>query len=678
MAFQHVALANPAVIAPRLQKKTRIGPANDPLEREADEVADTVLGMTDTSLSVSSGPAQVSRKCATCEEEGKLQRKSVGTNMVQAHAPPIVHDVVSAPGRPLDSAARAYFEPRFGRDFSDVRVHAGPAAEQSAKDINAKAYTFGSHIVFDSGEYGTDTSEGKRLLAHELAHVVQQKHAERSVQRDTQPVKSAPQSVNPIGALFPNIAPDVSKRFSVRVLTEAGFQALSGVLVATIPQKRVLSPAEAGLDSDSSRGGGAGAALSAAIVFGPRPTLPLPLGSTGVLWSADAHLSQFAVVRQQNPALAFLFGDSTLKTYGFRANLARHALSTAESAPFLYGSAGGPFKASLNRGAAGGYVNDAVFPYVPVKGGSVAVYAQGGAQDLAGAEQLTACMAEAGKTGKLDGVYRFSTPPRDSPAFDRAFGKGAAADPNFQPPEIINCLNEANASKLSVQALQGRDLIMQINGRQVNVRTATYVDTGETVPGMLPGAAKSMREYVKPGNVIPEMQGLTRQPITSGMWLRGLTGVVRGGGLVMLVYNLDRTIGRYQEASEYDKPLVVGEEATLFTAGMLGSLLGQVIGEAVICAGLGPGFALCMIATSMVGGALATGAAEDLAHNVGTSFQTIAELHRQRKLLPGIMDRATQVLGTEQQKQILKDFKKLEDDKSDNPERPNGFNVFEF
>jgi hypothetical protein len=85
-----------------------------------------------------------------------------------------------------------------------------------------------------------------------------------------------------------------------------------------------------------------------------------------------------------------------------------------------------------------------------------------------------------------------------------------------------------------------------------------------------------------------------------------------------------------------------------------------------------------MIGVSAIGGALATGAADDLAHDVGATFQTIAELQRQRKLLPGIMDSATKVLGTEQQKQILKDFKKLEDDKSDNPERPSGFTILNF
>src|SRR6185503_10528059 len=77
-------------------------------------------------------------------------------------------------GAPLPEAARRQFEPRFGADFSDVRVHTGPEAAASARELNAHAYTFGSDIVFGDGAYNPDTGSGRRLLAHELTHVVQQ------------------------------------------------------------------------------------------------------------------------------------------------------------------------------------------------------------------------------------------------------------------------------------------------------------------------------------------------------------------------------------------------------------------------------------------------------------------------------------------------------------------------
>jgi hypothetical protein len=84
-----------------------------------------------------------------------------------------VRDVLHSPGQALDQDTRAFMEPRFGYDFSSVRVHSGPAAEQSAREMNAHAYTVGHDIVMGAGQLAPATDEGKRLLAHELTHVVQ-------------------------------------------------------------------------------------------------------------------------------------------------------------------------------------------------------------------------------------------------------------------------------------------------------------------------------------------------------------------------------------------------------------------------------------------------------------------------------------------------------------------------
>ncbi len=86
--------------------------------------------------------------------------------------PPIVHDVLRSPGQPLDLATRGFMEPRFGHDFSHVHVHADPGAAGSAVSIGARAYTVGHHVVFGAGEYRPGTADGRRLLAHELSHVV--------------------------------------------------------------------------------------------------------------------------------------------------------------------------------------------------------------------------------------------------------------------------------------------------------------------------------------------------------------------------------------------------------------------------------------------------------------------------------------------------------------------------
>ncbi len=89
-------------------------------------------------------------------------------------APPIVHEVIGTAGQPLGPGVRSFFEPRFGHDFSNVRVHTGQKAGESARLVNANAYTVGSHVVFAAGCNQFDRQNGLHLLAHELSHVVQQ------------------------------------------------------------------------------------------------------------------------------------------------------------------------------------------------------------------------------------------------------------------------------------------------------------------------------------------------------------------------------------------------------------------------------------------------------------------------------------------------------------------------
>jgi len=114
-------------------------------------------------------------ECAECRQKrlGIMQRAAVNTSPTSA-VPPIVHDVFNSPGQPLHAGTRAFMEPRFGHDFSQVRVHTDARAAESARAVNALAYTVGRDVVFGKGEYEPGTSEGKRLMAHELTHVVQQ------------------------------------------------------------------------------------------------------------------------------------------------------------------------------------------------------------------------------------------------------------------------------------------------------------------------------------------------------------------------------------------------------------------------------------------------------------------------------------------------------------------------
>jgi len=178
--------------APAIQPKLTVGPVDDEYEREAEHVADRVMRMPDPPEAPKGGPVQrackhceeekarrapiaIQRMCAECEkEEQEAQRAPrVGAGPVSPEAAASVATATSG-GQSLSAASRTYFEPRFGRDFGHVRIHSGAAAARSAAALDARAYTLGPHIVFGAGEYDPETNAGKRLLAHELVHTVQQ------------------------------------------------------------------------------------------------------------------------------------------------------------------------------------------------------------------------------------------------------------------------------------------------------------------------------------------------------------------------------------------------------------------------------------------------------------------------------------------------------------------------
>jgi Domain of unknown function (DUF4157) len=131
------------------------------------------------------------RRAATCGEavrgiqteqpEDELERsdtRGIGqSDLNQGAIPSIVHEVLSSPGRSLDPAVRAFMEPRFGYDFSQVRVHADAEAAESARAVSALAYTAGQNMVFGESKYEPNTRAGRELLAHELAHTLQQRDA---------------------------------------------------------------------------------------------------------------------------------------------------------------------------------------------------------------------------------------------------------------------------------------------------------------------------------------------------------------------------------------------------------------------------------------------------------------------------------------------------------------------
>ena len=133
---------------------------SDPLEKEADRIADQVMAAP-ANPAVSGTPPHIQRFAGQSTE-------GVDT------APASVDSVLTSSGRPLEPTLRQDMKQRFGHDFPRVRVHSGGAAEQSVRDVNAHAYTAGNNIVFGPGRFAPGTHEGRRLIAHELTHVVQQ------------------------------------------------------------------------------------------------------------------------------------------------------------------------------------------------------------------------------------------------------------------------------------------------------------------------------------------------------------------------------------------------------------------------------------------------------------------------------------------------------------------------
>lgn len=221
-------LATSLPSAPVVQTKLKIGEPNDKFEQEADRVAEQVMRIPEsqalkrTAISGSTSPPRLQRVCRECEDElssrpaaiqrmcpdceAELRRQPIKegeeevtfqgkeksgpspkrTLEVQAQV-----DGFLGCGQPLPDSVRAFFEPRFGRDFSGVRVHTDIGAASAASQVNARAFTVGRDIVFGTGAYAPGTVAGKRVIAHELTHVVQQQNTGTpSIQRLTEVEKA--------------------------------------------------------------------------------------------------------------------------------------------------------------------------------------------------------------------------------------------------------------------------------------------------------------------------------------------------------------------------------------------------------------------------------------------------------------------------------------------------------
>ncbi|MCX9009877.1 MAG: DUF4157 domain-containing protein [Candidatus Methanoperedens sp.] len=166
----------------RLQTKLRIGSPGDKYEQEADRIAEQVMRMPEQG-------ALIQRKCPKCmkgKDRGKILRAK-GIRSEAPEAPPSIESGINAlkdGGKPLPLSTRDFYKPRFDHDFSQVRIHTGPQAAMLTNALGAYAFTTANDIFFNTGTYNPNTSEGQKLLAHELTHTLQQQGAaSSSIQR---------------------------------------------------------------------------------------------------------------------------------------------------------------------------------------------------------------------------------------------------------------------------------------------------------------------------------------------------------------------------------------------------------------------------------------------------------------------------------------------------------------
>lgn len=168
--------SGPVVQAKVVQTKLNVGAPDDRFEQEADWMADRITegGGADTGIhQTNSDVAQ--RVCEECEEEEEQEanvqakRESGASAPFQASGTPLANG-----GQPMAGPLQQRFSSGFGRDLSPVRIHTHSQADEQARRLNARAFTYGQHIYFRQGQFQPDTRRGQWLLAHELAHTLQQ------------------------------------------------------------------------------------------------------------------------------------------------------------------------------------------------------------------------------------------------------------------------------------------------------------------------------------------------------------------------------------------------------------------------------------------------------------------------------------------------------------------------
>ena len=193
-----------------LPESVPVSKPGDPEELEADRVAESVMR---------DGLADGGKSAGTTRAAVALRRVEAGDATSPASSAAVAA-ATSQTGEPLHAETKAFMEPRFGFDFSRVRVHADQTAAESARAVSARAYTLGDHVVFGAGEYAPQSPEGRRLIAHELTHVVQHDGVIGRLSREPSGTAPAPAPAAPV-----QMPPDAASHSDLEALEQKSFEA---------------------------------------------------------------------------------------------------------------------------------------------------------------------------------------------------------------------------------------------------------------------------------------------------------------------------------------------------------------------------------------------------------------------------------------------------------------------
>ena len=580
-----------------IRAKLRVDVPGDAHELEADRIADRVMAATGSC-------------CPSCVAE---HRPSAARGPM----------ALPTPGQPLSPSTRAFFELRLGVRLGDVRVHADTGAAQSAEAISARAFTSGRDIVFGRGEFAPESPRGRRLLAHELAHVVQQRRGDAtpSVQRQkttgelnweqmrhSGPVDWKPgmqaivlqDRTSPTGTVKAGTRVEVvaNNGFgSIQVQTvdpkargkeplhveDIRLQPIGQLLAAATdaplaPKTRfevqiidVMTAESMGVDPrtlpertavplDTAQRLVPGVGVGWAGA--PWPAFPLPANTTGVQWtqSSFGHFSQFS-----NVAGRPIMG-------GYRSFGLMHMWQGVHSM-----FTGRPWTAPVP----GGYFNDWWFRMMSPESQTM-VYRQGSPQHA----QLVA----------------------------ELIARGSYAEPYTFPPGApgVKCTNCITAPRTEAfAALGGRPVVVTPDG-VFDITEFGRAEPADPFTTEQAGRGRTMREWLKNPTVQTptgqiETLGTTKPPASTVWGTRGVF-VIRAGGVVMLVYGGYKTWERLEEAEgtpAYNR--VVAQETGSWVGGIIGGALGAAAAGAVLCLPSGPGAFACAaggFVVGLVGGAL--------------------------------------------------------------------------